>query len=135
MKNTTHVMRQWDDPLPPEAKDLDAVYSVAIYHDAVGEKGDMAKLNQAVFAALKPGGAYVVIDNSGKDGSGTSDCENLHRIDEKTVREQVTQAGFKLAAEGDFLRNPSDTRDWNADPGHDPRSHTQDLFALKFVKP
>lgn len=135
LKNATHVMRQWDDPLPPEAKDLDAVYFVAAYHDAVGEKADIARLNQAVFAALKPGGAYVVIDNSGKDGSGVTGCESLHRIEEKVVKDQVAQAGFKLAAEGDFLRNPADTRDWNADPGQDPRSHTQDLFALKFVKP
>jgi predicted methyltransferase len=45
------------------------------------------------------------------------------------------RAGFKLAGESAFMRNPADTRDWNADPGKDPRSHTQDLFALKFVKP
>ena len=44
-------------------------------------------------------------------------------------------AGFKLAGEGSFMRNPADTRDWNANPGNDPRSHTQDLFVLKFVKP
>src|SRR5690349_2714979 len=65
-RNTTHVMRQWDDPLPPEAKELDAVYSVAVYHDAIAEKGDTAKMNQAVFAALKRGGVYAIVDNSAK---------------------------------------------------------------------
>jgi len=116
MKNTTHVMRKWDEPLPPEANDPD-------------------KLNQAVFAALKPGGAYIVLDNSARAGRGTADCEPLHRIDEQLVREQVLRAGFKLAGEGTAWRNPADARDWNADPGADARTHTQDMFALKFVKP
>jgi len=60
----------------------------------------------------------------------------LHRIDEALLREQVLAAGFKLAGEADFLRNASDPRDWNADSGANlPQSHTQDRFALKFVKP
>jgi predicted methyltransferase len=135
LENTTHVMRKWTDPLPPEAKDLDVVTFVATYHDVIAEKEDENKLNQAVFAALKPGGVYIVTDNSGKAGSGKADCERLHRIDEQVVRDEVQRAGFKLAAEGDFLRNPADPRDWNADPGADKRTHTQDLFVLKFVKP
>jgi predicted methyltransferase len=108
---------------------------VAAYHDVVAEKDDENKLNAAVFAALKPGGVYVVIDNSAKSGSGKTACEPLHRIDEQVVRDEVQRAGFKLAAEGTFMRNPSDARDWNADPGADPRTHTQYLFVLKFVKP
>ena len=55
LQNTKHVMRQWDEPLPPEARELDAVYSVAVYHDAIAEKQDTAKMNRAVFAALKSG--------------------------------------------------------------------------------
>lgn len=135
LANTQHVMRQWDDPLPSEAKSLDAVTFVCAYHDVVAEKSDPNKLNQAVFAALKSGGTYTVIDNSAKAGSGVADCEKLHRIDEKVVRDDVLKAGFKLAAQAEFLRNTSDARDWNADPGADPRSHTQDRFVLKFVKP
>ncbi|HWE22468.1 MAG TPA: SAM-dependent methyltransferase [Myxococcales bacterium] len=134
MQNTTHVLRQWDEPLPPELTDLDAVYAVAAYHDAVAEKGDTNKMNGAVFRALKPGGVYAIIDNSARAGSGAADCERLHRVDEQLVREEVTRAGFRLAAEGDFLRNPADARDWNADPSEN-KTHTQDRFALKFVKP
>jgi predicted methyltransferase len=136
MATTTYGMRPWEDPLPPEARNLDAVYAVAIYHDVVAEKSDPAKLNAAVFAALKSGGVYGIIDNSAKPGVGTADCERLHRIDEAAVRADVERAGFKLVGEGSFLRNPADTRDWNADPGAKlPQSHTQDRFALKFVKP
>ncbi len=135
MANTTHVFRNWDEPLPPDTRDLDVVTFVAAYHDVVAEKEDANKLNAAVFAALKPGGVYVVIDNSAKVGSGKEACEPLHRIDEQVVLDEVQHAGFKLAGKSDFMRNPADARDWNADPGKDPRSHTQDLFAFKFVKP
>jgi len=135
LANTKHVMRQWDDPLPPEATNLDAVTFIAAYHDVVVEKFDENKLNSAVFAALKPGGVYIVVDNSARAGRGKEDCEPLHRIDEATVKDEVQRAGFKLAGEGSFLRNPADSRDWNANPGNDPRTHTQDLFVLKFVKP
>jgi predicted methyltransferase len=129
-------MLDWNTPLPVDAHDLDLVTFVAAYHDVKAEKDDTAKLNAAVFAALKHGGTYVVIDNSAKPGSGIEACEPLHRIDEQVVRDEVTHAGFKLAATSDFMRQPKDTRDWNADPSSkDSRVHTQDLFALKFVKP
>ena len=134
LKNTKHFLRQWDDPLPPDAKELDAVYSVAVYHDAIAEKSDTNKMNQAVFAALKRGGVYAIIDNSAKAGTGTADAERLHRVDEQTVREEVARAGFKLVGEDRFLRNPDDPRDWNADSGVN-KMHTQDRFALKYVKP
>ena len=136
MASTTHELREWNDPLPPPAKELDAVYSVAVYHDAVNEGADIAKMNGAVFAALKSGGVYCIVDNSAKDGSGAAEVGKLHRIDEKLVRDQVTAAGFRFVADAPFLRNPQDARDWNADPGaKDPRSHSQDRFVLKFEKP
>jgi predicted methyltransferase len=134
MRNTTHWMRYWDDPLPPEAKDLDAVYSVAVYHDAIAEKRDTAKMNQAVFAALKPGGVYAIIDNSARPGTGAAEANTLHRIDEQFLRDEVQRAGFVLAGTADFLRNAQDPRDWNADSTVN-KIHTQDRFALKFVKP
>ena len=134
MKNTVHFVRQWDEPFPPEVKDLDAVYSVAVYHDAVAEKSDTGKMNEAIFKALKPGGVYAIVDNSARPGSGRDDCEKLHRIDEQVVRDEVTRAGFRVAGEDSFLRNGSDPRDWNADSGVN-KTHDQDRFAIKFVKP
>ena len=50
------VDREFDDPLPPEAKNLDAVLSVLIYHDTVWLETDRARMNAAIFAALKSGG-------------------------------------------------------------------------------
>jgi predicted methyltransferase len=128
--------RELDDPFPPEVKDLDAVVSNIIYHDTVWLKADRAKMNAAVFQALKPGGVYVVIDSSAKPGTGVSDVNTLHRIDEQVVREEVLAAGFQLAAESDVWRNPQDARDWNSSPGSaGERRGTSDRFALKFVKP
>jgi predicted methyltransferase len=136
MKNVVRVDRELDDPFPPEAKNLDAVFMVLFYHDTVWMKTDRDKMNRAVFAALKSGGVYAVIDHSGRPGTGTTETETLHRIDEKAVREEIQRAGFKLAEEGSFLRNPADTRDWNDSPrAAADRRGTSDRFVLKFVKP
>jgi predicted methyltransferase len=37
--------------------------------------------------------------------------KSLHRIDENIVKREVEAAGFKLVAEGDFLRHPEDKRE------------------------
>src|SRR5437588_539757 len=125
-------------PLPPEAKNLDLVLINVIYHDVTYMNVDRDKMNKAIFSALKPGGAYVVIDSSAKEGTGTSDGQTLHRIDEQVVRTELERAGFKLQSEGDFLRNSQDARDWNSSPpaaAAANRRGTSDRFALKFVKP
>ena len=138
MKDVVRVDREFEDPLPPEAKNLDLVLINVIYHDVAYMNVDRDKMNKAVFDALKPGGVYVVIDSSAKEGTGTSDVQTLHRIDEQVVRTEVQRAGFKLQAEGDFLRNPQDSRDWNSSPpaaAAAGRRGTSDRFALRFVKP
>ncbi|AUX43252.1 methyltransferase [Sorangium cellulosum] len=136
MKSVVRVDREFDDPLPPEARDLDAVFFVLFYHDTVWMETDRAAMNRAVYRALKPGGVFAVIDHSGRDGTGVTEAKTLHRIEEKVVREEVERAGFRLAAEATFLRVPADTRDWNASPmaAADKRG-TSDRFVLKFVKP
>ena len=136
MKNVIRVDRDFDDPLPPKVKDLDAVVFVLFYHDTVWMNTDRARMNKAVFDALRPGGAYFVVDHSGRPGSGTSEAQTNHRIEEQVVRDEVQKAGFRLAAEADFLRNPADTRDWNPSPrAAAERRGTSDRFVLKFVKP
>ena len=135
-KNVVKVTRELDDPLPPEAKDLDAVFLVLFYHDTFWMKVDQAKMNAAVFRALKPGGVFVIVDHSGKAGSGTGEVKTLHRIEEAVVRSEVPAAGFRLGAEASFLRNADDKRDWNAAPGEaGEKRGTSDRFVLKFVKP
>jgi len=135
-KNVVRVDRAFDDPLPPEASGLDLVVDYVFYHDVVWIGADRAKMNKAIFDALKPGGAYVVVDASAKPGDGTKDAKTLHRIDENVARNEVLEAGFRLGETADFLRNPGDSRDWNSSPrAAGDRVGTEDRFVFKFVKP
>jgi predicted methyltransferase len=138
MKNTVMVEQPTETPFPPEAKELDAVICILNYHDYVWQKVDRAKLNAAVFAALKSGGVYGIVDHSAAKGSGLRDVETLHRIDEDAVKQEILAAGFKLDGESDVLRNPADARDWNASPkaaADANKRGTSDRFVLRFVKP
>jgi predicted methyltransferase len=136
MKNVVRLDRPFDDPFPPEVEDLDAVLIVLFYHDTFWQKVDRERMNQAVLRALKPGGVYGIIDHSAAAGHGAADVETLHRVEEKTLREEVEKAGFELAASADLLRNPDDPRDWNASPRvAGERRGSSDRFVLKFVKP
>jgi predicted methyltransferase len=132
----TRVAREFDDPLPPEAHDLDAVLMVLFYHDTVWLNVDRAKMNRAIFASLRKGGEYVVVDHSANVGSGVTFAQKLHRIEESAVRREIEQAGFVLAGEAEFLRNPSDARDWSsAEDANLPKRGTSDRFVLKYKKP
>jgi predicted methyltransferase len=136
MKNVVGVELPSDAPFPPEAKDLDAVITILNYHDFVWQKADTAKLNKAVFDALKKGGVYGIVDHSAAAGSGTRDVESLHRIDEEVVKKEVLAAGFKLDGESEVLRHADDTRDWNSSPkAAGEKRGKSDRFTLRFVKP
>ena len=127
------VVRPFEDPAPPEvaANALDLVTLMFNYHD-LGYLGvDRSRMNRAAFAALKPGGMYVVADHSGRPGTGISEGGTLHRVEEALVRREIEAAGFRLAGEGQFLRNPADPRDRNTPDPPMPK----DEFVLKFVKP
>lgn len=136
MRNVVRVESALESPLPPEAVHLDAVVMILFYHDTVWQQVDRAAMNKAIYAALRPGGSFVVVDHSGRPGSGATETQTLHRIEEKVVREEIEAAGFRLAAEADFLRNPGDARDWNDSPtAAGERRGTSDRFVLRFVKP
>jgi predicted methyltransferase len=129
--NLVVVLRPFDDPVPDQAGKLDLVTLVNNYHDITFLPVDRAKMNQKIYAALKPGGKYVVVDHSAKAGSDISSGKSLHRIDQAIVVAEVKQAGFVLEAEGDFLRDPADTREVSSGDSKIPT----DKFALRFVKP
>ncbi len=115
---------------------LDLVFTAQNYHDLYGPfapAGTGAAFDRAVFAALKPGGAYVVIDHHGVAGSGLSGAGELHRIDRAAAIEAVTAAGFVLEAESDALARADDPRTASVfDPAI--RGRTSQ-FMLRFRKP
>ncbi len=102
-------------------------------HDNFMGPVDMAAFNRAVYAALRPGGAYIVLDHTAAPGSPPEVTETLHRIEPSVVRREVEAAGFRFEAESPILANPDDPR--TAGP-FDPsiQGHT-DQFILKFRKP
>ena len=93
-------------------KPLDVVFTSQNYHDYPDKfmgSIDPAVLNKEVFAALKPGGYFVIVDHVAEAGSGMRDTDTLHRIDPAIVKKQVIAAGFTFEGESDVLRNPADT--------------------------
>jgi predicted methyltransferase len=131
MKNVVHVVRNYDDPIPPDVSGLDLITFFFSYHDMTYMPVDRAEMNRKMFAALKPGGYLVIADHSAKPGDGASVGKTLHRIEESTLRQEIEAAGFKLVAEADFLRHPEDPRDA---PVFHPQVPT-DEFVLKYQKP
>jgi predicted methyltransferase len=112
---------------------VDLVFISQLYHDQVWQKVDVAKMNKAIFDALKPGGVYFVIDHVGPGVTTVEQIDKLHRIDPVLVKKEILAAGFKLEAESDILKNPNDTHAANVfDPSI--RGKT-DQFVFKFVKP
>lgn len=131
MKNVTPLSRPFDDPTPPELKDVDLVTFFFFYHDVAYMEVDRAKMNQRLFSVLKPGSFLVIADHSAQKGAGTSVAKSLHRIEQTVLAKEVVDAGFTLAAEADFLRQPSDDRDFNVNKPTGP----VDEFILKFQRP
>jgi predicted methyltransferase len=131
--NIVAVVQPFEDPVPAvlQQAGLELVTLMFNYHD-LGHMGvDRARMNAAVFAALKPGGVYVIADHAGRPGTGISEAGTLHRIEEAFLRREVQAAGFRLAGEADFLRNPLDPRDKNTPDPAQPK----DEFVLKFFRP
>lgn len=131
MQNVVHVIRPFDDPVPPDVGNLDLITIFYAYHDITYMPVDRAAMNKKLMAALKPGGVLVIADHSARQGDGVSVAKTFHRIEESTLQQEIETAGFKLVAKGDFMRNPEDTRDFIVFKPKVP----VDNFALKFQKP
>ncbi len=121
--------RPFEDPVPPAASPLDLVTLILNYHDISYLPVDRDAMNRKIFAALRPGGHYVIVDHSAVAGSGITAGKTLHRIDEAFVIDEVKRAGFALEAEGAFMRNAEDPR-----TGSSNGAPPSDKFVLRFVK-
>jgi predicted methyltransferase len=132
LSNVVEVIAEPDAPGLPDAE-MDAVYSIMIYHDMVWSGVDRQAMNRSVFNALKPSGIYGVVDHHAPEGSGIDFVQTTHRIEKSVVIEEVTAAGFELEAESDILENAGDSLDQMV---HEKtirdRTHR---FVLRFIKP
>ncbi len=117
-------------------KPLDLAWVTQNYHDLkIRQFGivDTPTFDRAVFAGLKPGGIFFILDHEAPPGIDTAGIEKLHRIAKAQVIREVTGAGFTLAGEGTFLRRPSDDHTL---PIFDKQVQGRtDQYALRFVKP
>lgn len=129
--NVKHIDGEIDKLALPTDGSLDFVLIHLNYHDLVLKNDNRAAMNKTIFAALKPGGVYGIVDHYAKDGSGSEFTESLHRIDKAVVVKEVTDAGFVLAKEGEMLRHPEDPR---TEGVFKHRGET-DRFVLRFEKP
>ncbi len=131
--NLSLTVQPFETPLPADVAkgSVDLVTFMFVYHDLGWAGADRVQVNRAVFEALKPGGFYVLADHSGRAGTGISESKSLHRVEEALLRREVEAAGFKLMAEGQFLRNAADPRDKSVFKPAQPN----DEFVLKFQKP
>ena len=111
----------------------DVVFTAQNYHDFHNFPGQgWTAINKAAYAALKPGGTYLIVDHVGAPGSGASSTSTLHRIEPKVIIAEVEAAGFKLVQTSEILKNPADD---HTKPVFDPsiRGKT-DQIILKFKK-
>jgi predicted methyltransferase len=133
--NATYTQAHYNQMQLPS--NVDAVLMVQFYHDLkrneASESADTADMNRKIFAALKPGGVYLVIDHNAEAGSGWRDATTLHRIDPATIKSEVTAAGFELAEDSKLLANPADDRKQSM-RSEGLRGHT-DQAVLVFRKP
>jgi predicted methyltransferase len=124
------VAAAFGNPVPQGTPPLDLITINMSYHDIANGPFDRDAMNKRLYEALRPGGLLVIVDNAAKKGSGLAATRTLHRIDEDTVVEEVTRAGFKVDARSDYLRVPSDPREQPFFKMDAP----DDKFAIRFKK-
>lgn len=114
----------------------DVVWITQNYHDLHNDHlpPDTAlAVDRAVFAALKPGGVYLIEDHVGAAGSGASQASTLHRIEPAYARTEIEKAGLRFDAATQAVANPADPHTAAVfDPSIRGRT---DQFVFRFKKP
>ena len=133
------ILMAENNELTLDAGSFDAVMMVLSYHDlyyVAPDQGwpkiDPAQLLAELHKGLKPGGLLCIIDHYAAAGAPRETGGTLHRIDPAIVISEVEQAGFKLDASSDMLRNTADDHSKNVFDASI-RGKT-DRFVLRFRK-
>ena len=135
----TDVLMAENNELELEPGSLDAIMLVLSFHDlyyADPENGwpaiDVEPFLAELHGGLKDGGIVGIVDHYAAAGSPSDAGGTTHRIDPAIVIEAMSNAGFRLDAQADFLRNPDDDYEKTVfDP--ELRGKT-DRFVMRFVK-
>lgn len=111
-------------------KDLDLVLTFRNYHNLT--PAGRASLNRAVFAALKPGGRYGILDHTRRHNEPET-AENWRRMDPVLVIREVQAAGFVLEDFSNLHYIPDDELRYEV--ARRSVKGNSDRFALRFKKP
>lgn len=101
---------------PPFPEPLDTIITVQNLHDLyIGPMaaGTADTAIKALYDALKPGGALVVVDHRAATGGGAAAADALHRMDEELAMAALTAAGFVLEEQSELYARPADPRTAN----------------------
>jgi predicted methyltransferase len=130
--NVTLLQGTYPDFAVPEP--VDVVWTSRNYHDFQNAPGmDMVAFNKKVFAALKPGGIYVILDHAAAADAPDDVHSTLHRSKEAVVRKEAEAAGFKFVASSDLERYSTDDKTKRV---FEAGEHNKtDQYILKFQKP
>jgi len=110
--------------------DADIVFTFRNYHN-FGPEG-RAAMNAAVFAALKPGGIYAVVDHNRRHME-PDNPENRRRIDPVLAIREIEAAGFEFVDFSDLHYRPDDELRYEV--GRKTVTGNTDRWTLKFRKP
>lgn len=103
LKQVSTILGAPDDPRLP-ASSLDDVLAMDTYH----EWHEHAAMLRHIFAALKPGGIFALIDGAAPAGQPRSYYYERHRMPEQMERAEAAAAGFHFLRRGFDLTRPSD---------------------------
>ena len=94
---------------------LDAAMIIMSYHDlfyADPESGwnaiDSDDFLAQIYRSLKPGGRFLIVDHQARSGTGSTDAQTLHRVEQGFAVQDIEAAGFTLSGASSALRNPAD---------------------------
>ena len=110
--------------------DVDLVLTFRNLHNFT-ERG-RARMNEAAFAALKPGGLYGVVDHTRRHMEPDW-SENWRRMDPVAMIIEIQAAGFELVAASDLHFRPDDELEYEV--GRASVTGNTDRFTLLFHKP
>jgi predicted methyltransferase len=100
------VLGDLKDPHLPAGK-LDAALVVNAYHDF----DEPAAMLRGIFAALRSGGRFGVVDKESQPAS-RAEYHSKHRIPKELVRQEAEQEGFRFVEERPGFRRTDDNTDW-----------------------
>lgn len=89
-------------------KGIDIVWCYACFHELLLTNTQMDAFLAKLYKNMKPGGVFMIIFYTSRDGMENRETGTLHRVDPATVRGTIQAAGFTLSDENRVLENHDD---------------------------